>query len=128
MQTCNSTTSTKTILDEDKNQQHKTGVYNTPNFIIPLAIIQDPSRLFMAIKFNFASSNDIPIENVKFKGTFCAHFLSTKQDGEVNSNARSEQRFASYQKIFRTIGEDATEYVIAFSDLLVQGVNWDYER
>ena len=38
--------------------------------IIPIAIIQDPCRLFMAVKLNFATNNQIPIESVRFKGIF----------------------------------------------------------
>ena len=41
-----------------------------PKFVVPMAIIQDPCRLFMAVKFNFATSNNVPMESVRFKGIF----------------------------------------------------------
>ena len=49
-----------TTEERDKNN----GMVDLPTMIIPISIIQDPCRLFMAVRFNFATNNDIPIESV----------------------------------------------------------------
>ena len=68
LQTCSTTIPTEVAADGEKHQKIDSALI--PRLTIPLAIIQDPYRLFMAIKFNFASKHDIPIENVKFRGIF----------------------------------------------------------
>ena len=123
LQTCNTTISAEVTADREKHQKPDRAIITS--LTIPLAIIQDPYRLFMAIKFNFASKNDIPIENVKFRGIF-GEKPNTAAD-ELSDNMCKED-LAPPPKILQAISEEAREYVITLLDLILQGVNWDYER
>ena len=90
---------------------------------VPLGIVQDPFRLFMAIKFNFAEKNDIPIQNVIFKGIFIDNAFPSP-----NKEDRDEDELDSYPNIVQMIGEEASDYAVCIKDLLLVGVNWDFER
>ena len=94
--------------------------------IIPIAIIQDPCRLFMAVKFNFATNNQIPIESVRFKGIFRDTLEFAVKDF-VHLDDDQDDPMAWLAK-FRQIEKMSKEYVIALSGLILQGVNWDYGK
>ena len=94
--------------------------------MIPIAIIQDPCRLFMAVRFNFATNNDIPIESVRFKGIF-RNTLEFGVKDFVHLDDDQEDPMAWFNK-FQKIDKRSKDYVIALSGLILQGVNWDYGR
>ena len=94
--------------------------------IIPIAIIQDPCRLFMAVRFNFATNNDIPIESVIFKGIFRDNLEYGIKDF-VHLEDPEEDPMAWLKK-FQKIEKRSKDYVIALSGLILQGVNWEYGR
>ena len=125
LQTCSITIPTEVAADREQHQ--KSDGTLIPRLTIPLAIIQDPYRLFMAIKFNFASKNDIPIESVKFRGIFGEKPLPNTEADELSDNM-CRKDLAPPPKILQAISEEAREYVVTLLDLILQGVNWDYER
>ena len=91
-----------------------------------MAIIQDPCRLFMAVKFNFATSNDVPVESVRFKGIFRDTMdFGVKDFVYLGDEAADPMAWLTK---FQEIDENSKEYVIALSGLILQGVNWDYDK
>ena len=94
--------------------------------IIPIAIIQDPCRLFMAVKFNFATNNQIPIESVRFKGIFRDTLEFGVKDFVYLEDDQDDPM--AWLTKFREIEKMSKEYVIALSGLILQGVNWDYGK
>ena len=122
-QTCSTTSTAKADPKGEENRGVQS--FNFPTLIIPLAIIQDPRRLFMAVKFNFAASKDVPMENVKFQGIF--HDKSEMEHLEADNRTGEENALSSYKKLL-DIDKEAREYAIVLSGLILQGVNWDYER
>ena len=121
LQMCATTVPTQPTTTNKRHENNEN--IDLPELTIPLAIIQDPCRLFMAIRFNFATSKDVPIESVRFKGIFCDK-SEMEQKGADN---RTGEKEPWYQKML-DIEEGSREYVIALSGLILQGVNWDYER
>ena len=97
-----------------------------PKLIIPMVIVQDPCRLFMAVKFNFAISNEIPVESVRFKGIFRDSFEFGVKDFVYLGDDQDDPTV--WLERFKQIEEKSKEYVIALSGLILQGVNWDYRR
>ena len=97
-----------------------------PSMIIPIAIIQDPRRLFMAVRFNFATKNDIPIESVRFKGIFRDNLEFGVKDFVILGD--DEEDPMAWINKFQQIEKRSKDYVIALSGLILQGVNWDYGR
>ena len=111
-----------TTEERDKNN----GMVDLPTMIIPISIIQDPCRLFMAVRFNFATNNDIPIESVRFKGIF-RDTLEFDLKDFIHLDEPQEDPLAWLTK-FQQIERRSKDYVIAVSGLILQGVNWDYSR
>ena len=97
-----------------------------PKLIIPMVIVQDPCRLFMAVKFNFAISNEIPVESVRFKGIFRDSFEFGVKDFVFLGDDQDDPTV--WLERFKQIDEKSKDYVIALSGLILQGVNWDYRR
>ena len=91
-----------------------------------MAIIQDPCRLFMAVKFSFAISNDIPVESVRFKGVFRDSFEFGVKDFVYLGDDQEDPTV--WLDKYKAIEERSKEYVIALSGLILQGVNWDYTK
>ena len=91
-----------------------------------MAIIQDPCRLFMAVKFNFAITNDIPVESVRFKGIFRDSLEFGVKDFVFLGDDQVDPM--AWLEKFKQIEERSKEYVIALSGLILQGVNWDFGR
>ena len=91
-----------------------------------MVIVQDPCRLFMAVKFNFAISNEIPVESVRFKGIFRDSFEFGVKDFVYLGDDQDDPTV--WLERFKQIEEKSKEYVIALSGLILQGVNWDYRR
>ena len=81
----------------------------------------------MALRFNFAISNDIPVESVRFKGIFRDSVEFGVKDFVFLAGDDQEDPMAWFEK-FKQIEERSKEYVIALSGLILQGVNWDFGR
>ena len=112
---------TSTIGENDGD----TDKVEIPKFVVPMAIIQDPCRLFMAVKFNFATSNNVPMESVRFKGIF----RDTVEFGVKDFICLGgEETPLQWLQKFQELDENSRSYVIAVSGLLLQGVNWDFEK
>ena len=80
----------------------------------------------MAVKFNFAISNDIPVESVRFKGIFRDSLEFGVKDFVFLGDDQADPM--AWLEKFKQIEERSKEYVIALSGLILQGVNWDFGR
>ena len=81
------------------------GKYDLP---IPFRVLIDPVQLLTAMKFEFASSNSIPVGDVSFSVTFTSTEIAKSSTTSTD--------------------EGPPDVKFGFTDLMLHGANWDFER